>query len=214
MSNDLAPKTSVFTYQGMKLLYKEGITEQWIEKLVENTGSNRYFRNRISDQLTSGSSPTPPVDDEGSSVMIWHTFTDNTVQTLDASTDWRDRWIEVTGKLTQDISSGIPTWGTALMQLMTGGAKPDNNTTPETFDPTGSRAIAFVAGYCPGTAGQTKLDFASKYGAADVNVEIWPDPSTGDLFGQVVLPASLSDSLVIAARILYMPQFGFRTLFP
>ena len=97
MPNDLAPKTAVFTYQGMKLLYKEGITEQWIGKLTEDIGYNLWHLCAPASATAIASNPTPAVDDHGGMIWIHQALNGTTEVTLDSAVNWLDRDIAFFG---------------------------------------------------------------------------------------------------------------------
>jgi len=107
MPLDMNISTAVFTRLAMLLQYKEGISRQWVEKLVENTGFNRLFHNRLASTLTPGTNPTPQTDGaniSGGIVQVWETRTAGvpTASKVDDSIDWRDRPLAFLGNVTSD----------------------------------------------------------------------------------------------------------------
>lgn len=206
---DIVPKDESLTTSEMKLRKKGGWSKQYSAALAGNEGYSLWSRMAFASGLAIGSTPTPTEPNHGGGLLVWERFTDLSVHTLDNAKNYRDRHFTFIGSLKQDGSSQA-TWGTNLMQLMMGSAYPDNNTSPSALRPSGTSSVTISQGYMRGLALETKMDILSNYGAAGLHdVEVWPDPTTGYLFAQVVAPVSITYGIIMSGIIIFTPQTGY-----
>ncbi len=216
MATDLDIFASVFTKTAILLQYKEGISKQWIEKVVENTGFNAWFRGRIADQLTKGSNPTPSTvgaNVGGGSCLIWAEFTDATIQTIDQSMDWQDRWLTFIGFCSTDTVLNL-SWGGSGMSNFNGDFYTDDNAANDpVLGQAGASMQALAARYCG--AGSATLATGQNLGvrmrdsAGIINNYTIGPSSNGDLLVQSN-DASVANTKYLGGVVFYSAQTGYR----
>lgn len=219
MPNDLNIGTSTFTRLAMLLQYKEGISEQWIEKLVENTGFNRWFPSRLADQLTPGSSPAPSVDGEdvgGGAIQVWESKTTGSpsASLVDSSLDWRNRFLVFVGFLTTD-STQQTHWGGNSMEEDGWFRIQDDSAAPLDYvrGLSGSRLLSLAAWY--GAPGTTSAPLYSALDPKAVDASgnnlgwnFWPDATSGNLYGIPSPSSAITNRKSCSGIIFYGTQTG------
>jgi hypothetical protein len=222
MPNDLDIQTSVFTYQGIKLLYKEGITEQWIGKAMENAGYNLWTRMALSDQLTIGSSPAPTDPNHGGCILVWHEFdTPDTTVVLDTSIDWRDRFLISIGSVGDDEATSHD-WGASSGDMNKQGVSYgqddlDSKQLENQLGQDASAGIGMMYTYrgvssISITGNRPPIVFRRDDAGEGIGAAIHARLSDGALIGTLYEPDSLSETVTLSAGVWYFPQAGFKSL--
>ena len=227
MPSNLTPSTAGFTTTGAILSHKDGWTSDYSEALAENTGYNFQHLPRYMSEYTIGADPAPPTDDRGGHVGILHEFTTNNAELLDDELDWRDRLLVFTGGATgddPDADEDLP-GGTYDEDIRFG--RYYSNVSPYTLALIGAvgngdvkPAMSLVTytkgGRAAPPVANTDYDKCimllhwNAGGAAwTTEVGIYCD-TTGDLYGIVLTPAALTNSLAVFGSLTYYPQTGYR----
>jgi len=215
MPNDLDPRTAVFTYQNMKLLYKEGITEQWISKLVENEGWNRFQIGRLLNQVPIGTSPAPVLGEEFGLVRSFGKTitTDGTPYSMDTSVDWRDRHIFAAGIVTEDSTSYQD--GTSTMKDAFATQYYDQSTSAWKSISGTPGTCAMTMAYCytgPGGYGYRASLIFSDTGTIVSTFSFYADASTGNLIALGGKTGGISNGISAYGIVVASPKRGYQSL--